>query len=399
MTTLRYRKARNSADVRGQVFTPASIAERLAKELFQLKPDATSVMDIGAGRGSLIQAVLGRFEGASAVAVEIERRYAAMLSRSRRYDRVVHGDALVVDLGSTLLPDLVVSNPPYSTVPITGPIHQLLAETPFSVPRNGGWVRADAAFVAKLWQLIRKDAGLGLIVASAIVRDPAYRLMRKQLLSELRHLTVTQLHESTFPEAEVRAFMLTGQRGVKRRRNVLLRKIRADGCAVDEMSVTHEAAAVSLDIDFHRSLERLNANLGSSYDTLGALNVVIARGSKSLGQFRSLGIDAFHTTHFRRSLADVVLKTTEGGFRTARPGDLLISRVGSRCLDRQARVVEGVGPYTDCVYRLTVPYRERGRVWRTLNSGFGAEWRLANAEGSCAKYLTVDTLRTMPVIA
>ena len=122
------------------------------------------------------------------------------------------------------------------------------------------------------------------------------------------------------------------------------------------------------------------------------------RGSRSCKDFERLGLRAFHTTDFDTSRPGVHLRGASRGYQTARSGHILIPRVGSRCLVGQTRVESGEGMFTESVYRLTVTSKDHRRVWRTLASSFGAEWRLANASGSCAKHLTVQTLATMPLV-
>jgi hypothetical protein len=178
----------------------------------------------------------------------------------------------------------------------------------------------------------------------------------------------------------------------------LLRKALSDGTIIDEMAVTHNAAILNLDIDFHRALARLDLNIGDITETLGSIGASIARGSRSQKDFDSLGLSAFHTTDFHDTENGIILLGAHQGYKSAKPGDILIPRVGSRCLAKQARVVGGEGLFTDCIYRLTVNQRASSRVWKTLSSSFGTEWRLANAGGSCAKYITVPTLLSMPVI-
>lgn len=358
------------------------------------------MVDLGAGEGALAKAALNEHPRARALFVEMDKRVARTLSKHLpARASVVCADALGSAWKAGDAPSWILSNPPYGYTALTAPIQSMLDESGLPVPVSGDWVRGDAAFLARAWGLAGVDTSIGLIVASPMIREGAFQSMRMRLVAQLSGLCVTQLEESTFANTEVRAYLLSGRRAVSRRRNVLLRKADAKGVVIDEMEVGFAAAVHSLDIDYHRMLARFEMTERHGVDTLGGIGVSIVRGSRSNRDFERLGLRAFHTTDFNGASSEIHLQGALSGYQVARPGDILIPRVGSRCLVRQTRVNNGEGLFTDCVYRLTMSERDRTRVWKTLTSSFGAEWRLANAAGSCAKHLTVRTLSTMPLVA
>ncbi len=398
MANLRYRNARNAADLLGQVFTPYPIASLLADSIPANCQPVRCILDLGAGKGVLAAAILERHKRAKAVLIEIDGEYALALDKLMPERAIViHADVLGRSWENIESPDVIVSNPPYGTIAASMDVTDMLKLSGLKIEIHGSWVRSDVAFFARAWDNAKRGCNLGLIVASPMIRDNAYQNLRKQIVREISDLCVTQLHEATFQNAEVRAFLITGKRAVSRRRNVLLRKALADGSIIDEMAIDYHTAVKSLDIDYHRALERLGISASHNFDTLGSIGAVISRGSRSLRDYERLGMVAFHTTNFSDFEDEVNLFGASDRFKVARPGDILIPRVGTRCLARQTRVRYGSGLFTDCVYRLTIKHSARTRVWKTLTSPFGTEWRIANAGGSCAKHLTVQTLLGMPV--
>jgi hypothetical protein len=274
----------------------------------------------------------------------------------------------------------------------------MLDASDLSIPCNGDWVRGDAAFLARAWCMAGVGTGIGLIISAPIIRDPSFENLRRKFISQIDGLCSTQLEETTFENAEVRAYLISGIRAASRQRGVILRKADAVGNVTDEMKVSYANAVKSLDIDFHRALERIGMHADSVSDTLGSIGVSIVRGSRSHQDFRRMGLNAFHTTDFDPTHPAVHLRGAMRGYQTAGRGNILIPRVGSRCLVHQTRVDGGEGLFTESVYRLALRAKDRNRVWNSLKSSFGAEWRLANAAGSCAKHLTVQTLATMPIV-
>ena len=399
MATLRYRTARDHADRLGQVFTPPDISRLLAGSMPVPQGGVRYVVDLGAGEGALASAALARHPNANALLVELDQRLAKQLRRQMPDQvKVVCADALGHNWGTELPPSWIVSNPAYGYTALKPGVRKMLDASGLAIPRKGDWVRGDAAFLARTWGLADVGTGIGLIIAAPIIRDPSFEEMRRQLISQMGGLCATRLEETTFENAEVRAYLLSGMRALSRQRSVLLRKADAAGHVIDEMKVSFASAVKSLDIDFHRALEKFGMCADKVVDTLGSIGASIVRGSRSYQDFQRMGLEAFHTTDFDPSRPAVHLRGALRGYQTAGRGHILIPRVGSRCLVRQTRVDGGEGLFTESVYRLTLKAKDRRRVWNSLKSSFGSEWRLANAAGSCAKHLTVQTLATMPIL-
>jgi predicted RNA methylase len=400
-TSLRFRRAKNRMQKLGQVATPDAIAKLLAN---QISPASQRIVDLGSGRGALTTAVLKQCPDARALLLDIDRsvlREAVVALHPRAEGLVL--DAMRSPLVSTLqieglLPDVVVSNPPYAMVRL-GQRSVERVQTVFpSVHDEGGWLRSDVVFAAHSWSLLSRGATMALIVASPLATHARYRAVRQQLVSGMSGLTVTQLDSKTFGIAEVDAFLITGQRAVSRRRGVLLRQSSIGGEITGERRVSFEQALERFDFNYHNAIAELNVRRHHSVGNLDVVGAAVVRGSRSRNEFNGLGYEAFHTSDFASFADGLRLTGARMEFKNAERGDILIARVGSRCLTREAFVAAGAGLFTDCVYRIRVPEENRGRVWNTLTSDFGREWRQAHAVGNCAKHITVGTLLSMPVL-
>ena len=257
MATLRYRKARDRADQLGQVFTPPPIATLLTESIPVPHEGVRYIVDLGAGEGALARAALVAYPRAQALLVELDRHVGKVLRNSLpACATVACADALGAKWDVLRTPSWILSNPPYGHAALTPAIRRMIADSGLTIPCNGEWVRGDAAFLARAWGLAQIGTGIGLIVASPIIRNTSFELLRHRLVGQMSNLCVTQLHEATFANAEVRAYLLSGMRAVSRQRRVVLRKADAAGAIVDEMDISFLAAARSLDIDFHRTLQR-----------------------------------------------------------------------------------------------------------------------------------------------
>jgi hypothetical protein len=399
---LRFRHARDAADLLGQVDTPPDIATRLMEDLPRT---CRRVIDLGAGDGRLARAALERSPDASALLVELDApRAAALVAQADTRQQIlaldVVRDAALLDVRRTFgIADAIVSNPPYLEVRLTrAEIDRLRAVFPF-LRDAAGWVRADIAFLAQAWALGATGGFLGFIIPAPALTQPQYRRLRELLLTQLAGLTVSQLPSRVFAGAEVEAFLVTGVRTAHaRERAVTLRRLDSGGRVVGEMRVASAAALERLDFAAHAGSASAENSGVSTQDTLGSLGVDITRGSLPRVAFARAGLDAFHTTHFPGAGTQVRLAAVSVAHRQAQTGDILIPRVGSRCLTRETRVTSGAGVFTDSVYRLRGEADVMQRVWTTMSSDFGRQWRAARAVGSCAKHLPLWVLREMPIL-
>lgn len=398
---LRFRRAKKASELLGQVPTPHSIGARLLESL----PIASRrIIDLGAGDGRLARLARAQCPEAKTLLIETDPQHVQVLrahpdSREEVASLDVLRNADLLGVRTSFgVADAVVSNPPYMAVRLDQPdIDRVRAIFPF-VEDAAGWVRADIAFTAYAWALSDRGSHLALILPAPALTQSQYRPLREKLLSQLAGLTVTQLPSRCFPGVEVDAFLVTGTRAVTRHRKPLLRMLNAAGNVIGSLRLSYAAGLSRLDFSYHEAAARLGFDAPASSDTLESLGVEIIRGSLSRTEFEKAGLSAFHTTDFAADGARIILTGASDDYRNAVEGDILIPRVGSRCLTKEAMVTAGAGTFSDCVYRLRAQGHVIDRVWATLNSDFGRQWRALHAEGSCAKHLPLWVLRKMPVL-
>ncbi|MGS0756963.1 hypothetical protein ACVBEH_21440, partial [Roseateles sp. GG27B] len=104
--------------------------------------------------------------------------------------------------------------------------------------------------------------------------------------------------------------------------------------------------------------------------------------SRSVPQF-------FQLTNAKASGIDALL---------ARPGDILIARVGRNLEDKVTIVERGLVALSDCVLRLQVHAKHQGKVVSFLQSEPGRDALRAASHGVGAKFITVDALLDIKVL-
>lgn len=403
---MRYRHPTSRKAKLGQYFTPPPLAAALAAAL---KP-TDSILELGAGNGALLRAVLARFPNVATTAVELDRTLLPALERIGDSPRVIRADVLNSarlerHLGHAAFRS-AIGNPPFGEGPASRAAPDLRREFPET--DRGGWIRRDLVFLWESWRRLAVGGTLAMIVASPIICDPAFQCIRAFLAAQCSRLEISELDddesgERPFGGVEVHTFLLVAQKASRNRpgREALLHRSTIDGRRISSMPLARtQAESTRWDYQYHRTLAELG-NRARNAPTLAEMGGSVIRGSRSHTDFEQAGILHVHTNSFSDETTRIYLKrySDHVQLNLSEPGDILVPRVGSRCLLRQAMIMRGQAPYTEAVYRIRVERRYRRRVLAVLESTFGKLWRRVHARGSCARHLTVDTLLSMPIPA
>lgn len=400
---MRYRVTRSTKARRGQILTPPMLAARLAGSL---QTDAGDWLELGSGSGRLLEACLTSRSIDHFVGVEYDQRLAALSPCSPPVE-LFQADVLQPQALQSFLGDrrfsCVVGNPPFGVEQLsTASIERLYSLYPDAHVVNG-WARLDLYFMLESLSRLKRPGEAAFIVASPIVQDPALASFRETLIDSASEVECYELPHKTFDKrAEVQSFLLIARFGARGGARVISGRLAGPEFQITQTrQLTREAAIHRLDLahheflDFNQALTRRN-----DFTTLAQLGASICRGSRSRHEFEAIELEHFHTTDFPLGGGDVSFgRGVRREFQMATAGHILVSRVGSRCIDRTAIVVKGQRAFTEAVYRIVVPESARTATFDWMSSEDGKAWRRQAALGSCAKHLTVSSLMAMPVPA
>ncbi|WP_342310565.1 hypothetical protein [Burkholderia pyrrocinia] len=367
-----------------------------------LGADGGQWLELGVGGGQLMQACFDFASPERFIGVEIDldliRRHA------KRADMTLHRvDVLDPFRLARALTErqfkYSVGNPPFGEARLPshaiGRLHDLCPGLPGSQ-----WSRLDLYFVLESLSRLTRPGAAAFIIGSPLIDASALQPFRRALIDQASEVECFELPINTFPNAEVRSYLLVAKFGLSKRCcNVHVGRLEgADFAMSKRIKVTGEQGAARLDLAFYEFTDMhlaLRAKGGKTLDEVGG---VVVRGSRSKNEFVALGIPSFHTTDFPGGLNEIAFHgACDSHFQLAEAGNILVPRVGSRCLDRQVMVSKGRRPYTEAVYRIAVPAKYRSKVFDWMRSPEGVNWRVMAARGACAKHLTVSTLLKMPV--
>lgn len=400
---MRYRLTRSIKTRRAQVLTPPLLARRVVG---MLSGHGGSWLELGSGNGRIAQACLDARSPGSYVGVELDH----LLLRDSPSDsraRFLHGDVLSPTELSSLIGDRrfsrTIGNPPYGMQALDQACQARIAALCPGIPQIVDWVQLDLYFILESLARLKRPGEAAFIVGAPIAEDFRLKAFRQALMQAASEVECYELPIDAFGrKAEVQSFLLVARFGAATLKRVRLGKMAgAELEVVAARWISPELAIQRLDFAFHES-EALSAALRQTPGcrTLEELGASVVRGSRTRAQFDELGIECFHTTDFPQEGAEVrFTRDRDHGFQAAVASDILLPRVGTRCMDRQALVVKGQRHYTEAVYRVRVPARHHNQVADWVLSEPGTSWRQAAAKGSCAKHITVSTLMEMPVPA
>jgi restriction endonuclease S subunit len=138
--------------------------------------------------------------------------------------------------------------------------------------------------------------------------------------------------------------------------------------------------------------------------SISDLNVEVLRGKP---KYKLTDIDEkhiLHTTNFSKSnnftnQLRSSKKLSKYQDRLAIPGDIILARVGTHCLGKIGIIEKGYFVATDCIIIIRIEDKElRQNIFNSLKSPFGQQWIKANSKGVAAKHITLEDIKTFPVL-
>jgi type I restriction-modification system DNA methylase subunit len=390
----------NQKKTLGQYFTPLDIARTLVDKL---KHPVKNVLELGAGNGQLGLAFSKKFPHAKYLGIEVDPASIQACKESLPGYQVECFDVLSQVGFETIktIPtvDAIVGNPPFiQTDPITESKELLTSIFP-SFNFGNKKVRAELIFLAYSIFKLKRGGQASFILPTTFFTSDLYEQFRKELVRQFSDISVLELPHKIFSGAEVSTCIFSFKHEKSHQRKVTLGRLNEQGKLIDSLNIAKKSAVTRMDYSFHRLLQNLDISDKQFDQTLESIGGSVKRGNASRAAIKSENIRYFHTTSFPKQQRHVFLDDgCVGDFRYAQSGDILTSRVGSRCLDRQVLVASGQRAITDCVYQIKVDNDYVDRVMNTLSSRFGVAWRQIHAKGSCAKYITNSSLLTMPLL-
>jgi tRNA1(Val) A37 N6-methylase TrmN6 len=381
----------------GQFSTPDWLAELLCSRLIK---NPRHAVDLGIGKGALALALARRYPTAKIFGVDNFAIPRSSRNEMKRQGITLSKSDVSLSEFSTFFykrygqMDTIVSNPPFISIAGGSEAKELLRN---SLMMTGGEKqRLDLIFLAHAMKMLKPGGEAAFILPVSAFSMSRTLSNLETMVQNFGLVELIKLPNDLFEQAEVETAVLIFRPGhqVKERDHFVVHEASLGGL-LNTIGTFSVRALVEY---FAPSNEIL-----ASPNSLGALGGIVTRGRHSSRKLLREGVTHFHTTSFQRyPSAQVIFDGTseeKAGYldAPAMAGDILIPRVGTRCLGRAAIVVEGRSHISDCVFRISTPTSKRRQVWEFLSSEAGSAWQLSMARGACAKFITQQDLLRMPL--
>lgn len=397
----------------GRYYTKPEVGQLLVDLMLSGQP--RNLVDLGAGGGSLSLAAARRWTNLNLLTIDVDatsgKRLSKLLATEEvgrhnhlRTDALGHGLAELVktEFGDF---DAAVCNPPFTTPVWRKGFDEILEDAGFSgcMP-----VLADSdsalLFLAQALRLIGHGSTLGIILPDSLVSGHKYRRFRNELLSRYRVDSVVRLPRNSFQHTQALAHILIIRKGCGPSTSIPLRTIVAGKISSTISRVDVDQGTRRLDFDFHTCELAVSAtHSGSRSCLLGDIAAEIQRGSVQATAARNAGHAVFHTTDMTEKNAGRWVDIGVNGDLSmqtkvlAKPGDILLARVGRNLEQKVLGVYRGRAVLTDCVYRISVPPTLTKSVLAQLSGESGRKILASRAYGVGAKQLSMADLLTLPI--
>lgn len=372
-----------------QYYTDAQYSDVLVSNLTSNGPNAA--LDIGFGTGNLLYAVRRRWKSANLYGVDIDECNVT-LAKHKRDIKALLSDGFDPTLPNKILDefgnvDLLVSNPPFFSRDVDSDIVKILKESKITdaISTRAKRVPAEIVFLAQNLRLLSSGQEMGIILPAGIISGERWKNLRDLLSRRYTVSKVIQLPQHIFQGTDAQTFALFISSSAPNK-NYDIELCRGNG----SLFISNDTFINRADYIYYAEKSH------RKYNGLSDSDFEIFRGKES---FKSLNmrIKPFvHTTNLPTS--PNVLHLDNGDFDVlndvASEGDIVIARVGSRCIARTALIGSGQVKVSDCVI-VVRPHTEVARtaIWSIL-SDEKSLFRLKNkAMGVGAKYLTHSSLR------
>lgn len=370
-----------------QYFTNSTISEFLVSQFQFSKPE--SILDIGCGELSLLRAAGRRWDDAKLIGYDIDP-YASFNVDGNKFKFNI-GDGLDPSLSTKIEDmfgkiDVAVSNPPYVSVDLNVKTRAILKKAHMLDVLSSctNKIPAEIIFLAQNLLVLKDQSELGIILPSGIISGERWKGIREFLINEYSIKSCTQIPSNAFKNTEVSTFALC----LKNVKDTPSKVNLQDLSCTKPIEIGVEDAISRMDYSYYKYAER---EFSQSFCEFPVESIF--RGNMPYNQLLNAGLNCVHTTSIKDPLQTVFFDncSVPMGVKYAMEGDILISRVGTRCLGRSAFVRAGKIAISDCIFVIRSKHNEK--IWEIIESCDFRTKLQHIALGSGAKYLTINLLK------
>ncbi|MBL4797319.1 MAG: N-6 DNA methylase [Oleispira sp.] len=385
----------------GQFFTPTNVATLVTRFVGESVSDS---IDLAAGFGDLLTAVLSNHKNASVSALDIDSLSISKLNQLFPNGDIIKANALKLSRTNQKRVreggfDLAVGNPPFNRQQASSWTLKVIRDELDLDCTKYSSVRAEVAFLALSLLATKTNGYVSLILPKTMAAGESWQWLRRVLLKKHSIIAVASLPASVFQNTEVETCVLTLKKNRPTTSKIQLLDCDKNGNEISSVWISPKDAIYRLDHDYHSW--RLRHTHGE-YETLAQAGIQVVRGNIHSKKARDMGIEIFHTSSFNKLnqgmayFPELPLELSSSLVSVSKD-DILIPRIG-RNLNHLAKVASGQSVISDCVFGLRAPKERIDDLHKSLESEQTKGWIKVHTSGACAKLISKSNLLNMPLM-
>ncbi len=353
--------------------------------------DVNYIIDLGIGDGALSYASLYRWPQANITAFDIDENICKKYTNNAQI-KVTKEDVLSDSFGDNVLKkyDLAICNPPFSRIKKREYFDYLFEKANLLECKQIKQLTADLLFLTINLLLIKANGCCAIILPDGPLTRIDYKPFRKALLKNYRVSKVVELPDKSFRGTEARTHILIIHNQMPIDSFTELSLMGKDGIITDSIFLHQNELVYRLDYTYNKW--KLNASTKSSSSNL---SISIKRGSFMYKELRETNYKYLHSNSYADGEClrfDNFDYSHLNNKVVAVAGDIVMCRVGKRCVGKIGYVERGEVLLSDCLYKITVPIAESKRLFKLLCDKSSKEWMQISSHGVCSRVISKTEL-------
>ncbi|RLJ98802.1 N-6 DNA methylase [Tenacibaculum discolor] len=379
----------------GQYYTQENISRLLISKILVKNPK--KIIELGIGDGSLIRVAQDKWKDSKIIGGDIDPENVKSLKTEFPNLNLflINGlssklsQNLKIELGTI---DVGICNPPYLKIKKNGAVKSIIENCNLGKLDSYPIITSDLVFLAQNLLLIRNGGELGIILPDGLITSHHFKHFRKQLINNYEITGIIELPDKVFKKTEAKTHILVIRKNKVDTKKTPIYLSDKDGKIIDKVEVNKTRLIHRMDYSYNKWLVS-NENHGA---TLLDIKAKIFRGKFSKKELTLSKHDFIHTSNLSKSISYQSFKPNKRllkKFNCAKKGDIIIPRVGKRCLGRVMVIESGAVLISDCLYVIRVEKKYQKILIDSLTNEKGKKWIEANSHGVCARVISkIDLL-------
>lgn len=366
-----------------QYYTAKTFGDALINNLSSISPE--SALDLGFGSGSLLHAAKRRWEEIYLFGADIDKQNVTKASKEINALELngLNPDAPLILKERFGNIDLLISNPPYFTTDLDFNCREILKSVGLldCISSSTKKIPAELIFLAQNLRLLAENGEIGIILPAGLISGKRWKPIRQFIFQQYAVSNVIQMPVNSFKKTDAQTFILI---------------LKNKSVPNSEVKISHLEHNSEFFISIHSAIERadfsffLEASERNSSSHITKSDFKIFRGNMSHNALSLNKAKHIHTTDMAEEPSRIRLEVNPLlKSKNVEAGDILIARVGRRCLGRVMMIESGCMPLSDCVIAIRASSQQtRNEIWKKLTLPECRSYFNNACFGVGAKYIT-----------